>query len=235
VRHTGEWPGVVVLRHGLSKATARPWNADVPDAYLSLVRGSSPFLEMCADHLHSMGIPSVLSPPLPSTSVDLWQDAGYQPFEWLDVFGRELIDSIPDPERAVSTERHVDWREIQQVDRQAFTPFWRLDTVGLDEASTATPSAAVLTVRDPDLLGFSIVGAGTTAGYLQRIAVTPPAQHRGIGRSLVRASLHWARRHGARQMLLNTLGDNAAAARLYLAEGFTHLDDRLAILRRVPA
>ena len=84
---------------------------------------------------------------------------------------------------------------------------------------------------DSDLLGFSIVGAGAGAGYLQRNAVAPSVQHRGIGRALVRASLRWARQHGARQMLLNTLGNNDAASNLYLTEGFTHLDDRLAILR----
>jgi len=128
-------------------------------------------------------------------------------------------------------ERQVDWAEVQEVDSQAFEPFWRLDSRGLSEATTATPSAVVLTVRGDALLGFSIVGAGASAGYLQRIAVAPSAQHRGIGRALVRASLQWARQHGAHQMLLNTLGNNAAASNLYITEGFAHLDDRLAILR----
>jgi len=231
VRHTGNWPGVVVLRHGLSKAVARPWNADVPDAHLTIVRGSSAFLELSVAHLNTLGVSSVLSPPLPTSSMRMWSDAGFEMFEWLDVYGRDLATAVPDPEMSIVEEHQVDWNEVQEVDRQAFAPFWRLDAQGLKEAATATPSAVVLTARDSDLLGFSIVGAGAGAGYLQRIAVAPSVQHRGIGRALVRASLRWARQHGARQMLLNTLGNNDAASNLYLTEGFTHLDDRLAILR----
>jgi len=231
VRYTGDWPGAVVLRYGLSKAVARPWNADVLDAHLTMIRGSSVFLEMCVSELLRLGAPSVISPPLPSSSVRLWSDAGFEAFEWLDVFGRDLGVEVPDPDMHVGAERHVDWAEIQDVDSKAFEPFWRLDGRGLSEATTATPLAVVLTVRDDALLGFSIVGTGASAGYLQRIAVAPSAQHRGIGRALVRASLRWARQHGAHQMLLNTLGNNDVASNLYLTEGFAHLNDRLAILR----
>jgi ribosomal protein S18 acetylase RimI-like enzyme len=234
MRHTGSWPGIVVLRNGLSKAIARPWNGDVPDAHLYLVRGSAAFLEQSVDYLHELGVPSVMSPPLPSTSHQLWFEAGFEPYEWLDVFGRDMAEDTPDPEIEVRTERNVNWDEVEVVDRAAFDPFWRLDAQGLEEASTATPTAGVLTVRKKSLLGFSIVGAGAAAGYLQRIAVTPDNQHQGIGRALVRESIRWARHHGARQMLLNTLGDNAAATKLYISEGFSRLDDRLAILRKAP-
>ena len=203
----------------------------MPDAHLTMVRGSSTFLELCVSELSRLGAPSVMSPPLPSSSVRMWSDAGFKAFEWLDVFERNLDIDVPTPDKPVATERHVDWSEVQGVDSQAFEPFWRLDSRGLSEATTATPSAAVLTVRDDALLGFSIVGAGASAGYLQRIAVAPRVQHRGIGRALVRASLRWAQHHGAQQMLLNTLGNNNVAANLYVTEGFIHLDDRLAILR----
>ncbi len=233
MRHTGEWPGVVVLRQGLSKATARPWNRDVPDAHLALVRGTSTFLNECAEYLGTLGIPAVASPPLPSTAVRLWTDAGYQAFESLDVFGRALEDRLLAPASPVQTERSPDWSSVESVDRSSFGPFWRLDPNGLRDAFTATPRSVLLTVNDPDLVGFSIVGAGTFAGYLQRIAVAPDRQGRGIGRSLVRASMLWARRHGARQMLLNTLPGNEAAAHLYLDEGFSRLDDRLVILRKL--
>jgi len=231
VRHTGSWPGVVVLRHGLSKAIARPWNEDIPDAHLTVVRGSAAFLELGVDHLTSLGVPSVLSPPLPRSSLRMWTDAGFEPFELLDVYGRDLAAPAPEPDLPVQVERPVAWTDVHEVDRSAFEPFWRLAVEGLKEATTATPTSAVLTVRDGSLLGFAIVGAGATAGYLQRIAVAPSAQHRGIGRALVRSSLNWAQRHGAREMLLNTLGKNDAASSLYVAEGFVHLDDRLAIVR----
>lgn len=232
MRHTGEWPEIVVLRHGLSKAVARPWNADIPDAHLTLVRGTATFLAECADYLCAMGIPGVISPPLPSSSIRLWREAEYQPFERLDVFGRGLDDQLPNADFTVLTEKTPDWEAVEKVDRSSFEPFWRLDEKGLRDAFSATPRSVLLVVRDPELLGFSIVGVGAIAGYLQRIAVSPNAQGRGIGRSLVRASMQWARRHGARQMLLNTLANNENASSLYIDEGFARLDDHLDILRR---
>ena len=55
VRSRGTWPGAVALRRGWALAHARPWNRDIPDAALRLVRGSSAFLEACADHLVELG------------------------------------------------------------------------------------------------------------------------------------------------------------------------------------
>jgi len=233
MRHTGEWPGSIVLRHGLSKAVARPWNRDVPDAHLTLIRGAAGFLAECANYLRAMGIPAVASSPLPPSAARLWREAGYQPFERLDVFGRQLKGDLPSPDIAVDAERTQDWDAIEQIDRSSFEPFWRLDVGGLREAFTATPRSVLLTARAPDLLGFSIVGVGSVAGYLQRIAVTPSAQRRGLGRSLVRASMQWARRHGATEMLLNTLPNNETASGLYVDEGFSELTDHLDILRKV--
>ncbi len=80
--------------------------------------------------------------------------------------------------------------------------------------------------------GYAIVGAGSIAGYLQRVAVHPDFQGAGLGRSLVRASMRWARRHGAHSILLNTQPDNEVAASLYRSEGFERLLDRLTVLRR---
>jgi len=233
VRHTGEWPGCIVLRHGLSKAIARPWNRDIPDAHLTLIRGNAAFLAECADYLRSLGVGAVSSPPLPTTSVRLWKEAGYQPFERLEVFGRDLGDHLPAPGATVDAERVPDWDAIEHLDRDSFEPFWRLDAGGLRDAFKATPRSVLLTVSDPDLFGFSIVGVGAIAGYLQRIAVVPSAQGRGLGRSLVRSSMQWAHRHGARHILLNTLPNNETASGLYLDEGFSRLDDHLAILRKV--
>ncbi|NOY56724.1 MAG: GNAT family N-acetyltransferase [Actinobacteria bacterium] len=232
MRHTGEWPGSIILRHGLSKATARPWNRDVPDAHLTLIRGTAGFLAECANHLQAMGIPAVASSPLPPSAARLWKEAGYQPFKRLDVFGRRLEGDFPDPAIAVTAERTPDWDAVERVDRDSFEPFWRLDTGGLQDAFTATPRSVLLTAGAPDLLGFSIVGVGSIAGYLQRIAVTPAAQGHGLGRSLVRASMRWAHHHGAKEMLLNALPNNETASGLYINEGFSQLDDHLHILRK---
>jgi ribosomal-protein-alanine N-acetyltransferase len=81
------------------------------------------------------------------------------------------------------------------------------------------------------LAGFAIVGAGSIAGYLQRVAVHPDFSGRGFGRSLVRAANQWAKRRGARSMMLNTQPDNEPAARLYVSEGFEKMLDQLTVYR----
>lgn len=235
VRINGEWPDRIVLRQGLSKAEARPWNRDTPDAHLALVRGGSDFLAACAAELRASGIPSVLSPPLPSGSVEMWKRAGYDIFEKLDVFGRGLAEPPPESTIPVDHLRRPSWSDIENVDRAAFEPFWRLDVRGLLDAFRATPHAAVFTVGSNPITGFAIVGVGSFAGYLQRIAVVPDHQNRGLGHALVRASLRWAHRHGARQMLLNTLPADGAPNHLYETEGFSRLDDHLTIVRSKPA
>src|SRR5690606_28673612 len=112
-------------------------------------------------------------------------------------------------------------------------PVWRIGQAGLADAMAATPNSVVLVVEVAGVtVGFAIVGEMAGVSYLQRLAVHPDHARRGIGRSLVRASVDWARRHGARTMVLNTQPENTAAARLYEDEGFVRLGARLRVLAR---
>ncbi|MDH3259402.1 MAG: GNAT family N-acetyltransferase [Acidimicrobiia bacterium] len=231
MRVTGDWPGPLVLRHGWAKAEARPWNADIPDASLRLIRGSADFLTACGDYLLGIGVSGVTSPPLPDVSSGLWLTAGYQPYQALDLYSRDLVGSQPAPSHAVTIEGERDWEHVEEIDHAAFPPLWRLDQDGLREAMGATPHASLLlTHEESRTTGFAIVGVGSIAGYLQRVAVHPDYTRQGIGRSLVRASMRWAKRHGARSMMLNTQPDNAAG-RLYVSEGFEKMLDQLKVLR----
>lgn len=232
VRATGTWPGRLVLRQGWAKAEARPWNPETPDAHLRLVRGRSEFLTACAEHLLEREVFGVCSPPLPEVSSGIWLTAGYEPHLALDLYSRDLAGALADPLHEVTAGKAVDWAKAEQVDRAAFAPLWRLDLTGLQEAMAATPHAALLfTHQDHRPTGFAIVGVGSIAGYLQRVAVDPHFARQGMGRSLVRAANRWARRRGARSMMLNTQPDNEPAARLYIAEGFEKMLDQLTVLR----
>lgn len=232
MRVAGSWPGRLVLRQGWAKAEARPWNPDIPDAHLRLVRGNSDFLGACGDYLLSIGVSGVASPPLPEASFGIWLSAGFEPSLSLDLYSRELVGSLPKPSEAVTPGDERDWGLVVNIDQAAFPPLWRLDRDGLHEAMGATPHARLLLTRDNDRpTGFAIVGVGSIAGYLQRVAVHPDAARRGLGRSLVRAANHWARRKGARSIMLNTQPDNESAARLYVSEGFEKMLDQLTVLR----
>jgi GNAT superfamily N-acetyltransferase len=101
------------------------------------------------------------------------------------------------------------------------------------EAMAATPQSVLHVVRASTggLAGFAVSGAGTSIAYLQRLAVDPGSQGRGIGRSLVRSSARWAKRVGARALMLNTQIENCGAIALYESEGFVALDEPLAVLK----
>lgn len=235
MRVTGAWPGRLVLRQGWAKAEARRWNADIPDASLRLVRGSAEFLTACTRNLFELGVAGVASPPLPDVSSGMWLTAGFEPYLKLDLYSQALVASPPEPAHEVISRRDIAWEDIEAIDGAAFPPLWRLDEDGLRDAMGATPNSALLvTVSEGGPSGFAIVGSGSIAGYLQRVAVHPAFARQGLGRSLVRAANRWARRRGARSMMLNTQPENEAAAALYTSEGFEVMLDRLTVFRISP-
>ncbi len=233
VRSRGTWPGAVALRRGWALAHARPWNRDIPDAALRLVRGSSAFLEACADHLVDLGVRGVASPPVFDSGRGVWERAGFGSHLRLDLYRCQLPKKRQPPPSPRGRTAEASWERAAEIDRAAFDPPWRLEELGLREAYGSTTHRAFLEVRSNGRIdGFAIVGAELGASYLQRVAVDPEAQGRGLGRSLVREAQRWADRHGAHSMLLNTQPENQRAAALYRAEGFRLLPDRLEVLRR---
>jgi ribosomal protein S18 acetylase RimI-like enzyme len=233
VKVDGVWPGVVTLEQGSALAESRPWNADVSLAHLRMVRGGPAFLGDCAAALGSLGADGVLSPPLPRSAQQVWRQADFVPHAALRVLRREL-DHLPSPHHHVTVASRADVPEALGVDAAAFDPFWRFDTLAMQEALDATPRAVLQVVRGTrgEIAGFVVTGIGTAIAYIQRLSVHPDHQGRGIGRSLVRAAAGWARASGACGLLLNTQADNEAAVGLYLSEGFIEVGSGLAVLRK---
>ena len=236
VRIEGDWPGRVTLQRGWSRAAARPWNEGTPLAHLRVERGSPGFLEDCATALLALpGVEGVLSPPLLPAARPPWEQAGFRPHARLILMRREL-DGLPPADHLVVPGDLRDLAEALRVDQAAFDPFWRFDRTALLEAVQAPTRHAVHLVRRPGggLAGYAITGRGGTLAYLQRVAVDPAWQGRGIGRSLVRTAAAWAEEQGASALLLNTPEENTAAAALYGAEGFRAVTGDLVVLARRP-
>lgn len=231
MRVTGEWPDPIGITDRWAKAVARPWNSDLPYAYLALQRGGSRFLREASRHVLSYGVELVASPPLLESSIRPWAQAGYSPFLELHLYRRSLIGSLP-PHQAGVQEVRPDFRLLAEVDRRSFRPLWRSSPAGLRESYRATLRGAVLVTSTAGIPeGFAIVGCSGISSYLQRIAVSPAHRGRGWGGRLMQAALRWAIRHGAASMLLNTPPTNEAAAGLYRSAGFTRLPDPARVLR----
>jgi ribosomal protein S18 acetylase RimI-like enzyme len=147
-----------------------------------------------------------------------------------------LLTDLRAPETVVSENVVSDVIVLNRIDRDSFPPAWRLGPIGLAESVTATSRSAVHTVAvDGEVAGFAVTGVSLGVGYLQRLAVDPKYRGRGLGRSLVRASLTWARRHRAISLLVNTQPDNDQAVGLYRGEGFNDVAAGLQIWRFHPA
>jgi ribosomal protein S18 acetylase RimI-like enzyme len=233
VAHRGEWPGPITFRRGWSRADARPWNEQSTEASLRLVRGGSVFLHACTRHLTELGAESVISPPLPASARTAWSEAGYHEYLSLALMRKSLDTQLGCPDHLVVEANETAIDELLRIDSGAFSEFWRFDEHGLREAIEATGRSSILIIRDGDAApaGFAVVGFGSAISYLQRVAVAPQWQGKGMGRSLVRVAARKARAAGAQVMLLNTQYDNDNAISLYESEGFVRLPESLALLR----
>lgn len=228
---SGSWPEQVTVRDHWGKATARPWNDDLPFGYLRLERGGARFLRSASRHVLSYGVDLVASPPLLGSATGTWAEAGYSHFQDLHLYRRNLVGSVP-AAQPVIRETQPDFEMLADVDLRSFDALWRTTSIGLRESYRATLRRTVLvTPGEPSPEGFAIVGCSGVTSYLQRIAVSPSHRRRGWGGRLMLAAVRWAVRHGAATMLLNTPPANRGAAALYRSTGFRRLPDRLVVLR----
>jgi ribosomal protein S18 acetylase RimI-like enzyme len=233
VQPRGTWPEPVRLRRGWARAEARRWNDATPDASLRILRGGASFVDACTEYLIGVGVPSVLSPPLPGSAARTWESVGYERFVRLALMRTDLDRPLPTPDHLVAR-GNVDVDLLLDIDRAAFDEFWRFDRLGLEEAISATSATTILTIAGANgsPVAYAVVGVGHAISYLQRLAVHPEWQGAGRGRSLVRSAFRAARAAGTRAMVLNTQHDNEPAIRLYEAEGFVLQPEPLAVLRR---
>lgn len=85
---------------------------------------------------------------------------------------------------------------------------------------------AVAAVEDEEVVGYAVTMRSADLADLQRIAVRPDRQRRGIARRLLDEVLDHARAEGANRMLLEVSASNAAAMAFYAAADFVEIDRR---------
>ena len=234
LRIRGAWPERVEMTAGWAKAVVRPWNEDVDAASLRLERGGARFLASCA-RVAAGWSPELLSPATLPSATGVWREAGFIETDRLLLMEHDL-NAVDRPTSSIESGGIEPIADLHRIDSEAFAPRWRLGRLGLAESVMATSRSVVFRAPvDGTVIGFAIAGVAFGVGYLQRLAVSPASRGSGIGSDLVRASLRWARGHGAGSMLVNTQVDNVAAASIYRGLGFHDVPGGLLLFRYAPA
>ncbi len=232
MRLTGEWPGRVHIRTRWGSADGRPRNHLTDDALLHVRRRSERLVRAATSSLHGLGAPAVFSPPLPSEDIGAWRQVDYRPYARFVVMRGSLERPIPRATSTVTVASSDSLARAVEVDQSSFPAEWQYDEECLRDALHATPHHDLLVSEDEGTItGYGVVGLAGPQGYLQRIAVEPRYRGQGVGASILRTGMQWARNRGARMLVLNTQIDNHPAGRLYRREGFTEDLESLVVLR----
>jgi ribosomal protein S18 acetylase RimI-like enzyme len=228
--------GARSLSIGDDRLRVLPWRGDHRIAYVVARRGrpTDDQVQRCVAGLADR-FDAVLTAALPAEEQGPYLRTGFTVHERLHLL-RRAVDPLPATvgEHHLVRGRRRDRDAVLAIDAAAFPAFWRLDAVGLDDALSATPSVRYRVALDAGQrpVGYAVTGRAGARGYLQRLAVLPAQQGRGVGGTLVADGLRWLRRWSARDVLVNTQEDNATALRLYERLGFEREPEGLAVLRR---
>ncbi|MFZ9397499.1 MAG: GNAT family N-acetyltransferase [Ilumatobacteraceae bacterium] len=238
-----------LLDDGRTRARLRPWPHEPRIAQLILtdhtkaptVNTLMTWLGIARDH----GFESVRTGALSDSATPPFVELGFAPIQRLALLRLELdrpnesLDAVlrhSSPRasrhelRAVRGSRQI--ATLARIDRAAFVDGWDLDASGIVDACQATPQHRVrlAVTADDEPAGYMITGRNGAAGFIQRLAVLPDCEGRGVASSLLIDGLLWLQRRRVDDVLVNTNFDNERALDLYRRFGFEPLDESLSVL-----
>ena len=225
-----------LVRCGTDRLRIGPWRGDTQVAYIAPLADGAPAaagaVRQCCTVLAGRGFRAVITAALGPAESRGFIEAGFEVRERLHLLAHDLHDvplvATTDLRRGRKTDRGA----ALAVDARSFDGFWRLDDAGFDEALAATPSSRfrVATVDDR-VVGYAVSGRAGTRGFLQRLAIDPDHQRRGLGHALAIDGLRWMKRRGVDRAMVNTQEHNDGALALYQHLGFRLQPGGLAVLQ----
>lgn len=230
--------GMQALTVDSARVRAGSWRGSADLAYLVPLSGAATLtprvLERIRARLRADGFTAVVTAAVGPSERDVFESDGFARHELLHLLRHDLtgLGAAPDRQLGIRRANRADRDAMLAVDAQTFEPFWQLDLDGLLESIRATPTTRVRVVRRPDVVGYAVTGRAGDQGYLQRLAVAPEHQGRGLGRALVLDGLHWLHRRKASVCWVNTQEANHRALALYRQLGFHPALHQLTVLKR---
>ena len=120
--------------------------------------------------------------------------------------------------------RAEDIPAIARIEKQVFPQPWSEAAFRAELEDNAMAVYIVLVEEDkPDeVLGYCGLWKIFDEGHITNIAVTPDAQGRKLGTSLLHAMIQWSWANGISHMTLEVRQGNERAQSMYKKAGFTH-------------
>lgn len=229
-KHLMDAPFVVVEREGIVTGALFAWSDETPVAWVRLA---------VLDDALNVGEWLDLALPL---VLDELRRRGTEALAWMDYGGwagphlrargfRPLTEVmtlvkfdrvLPDVSGADAHLRPVleaDILAVVAVDQAAFTPHWWCSEATARRRAAASSHFAVAELAGK-VVGYADGDLRSPAAHLNRIAVHPAHQGRGVGARLLNDALRGFWRRRAEWVTLNTQADNHYSQRLYHRFGF---------------
>ena len=216
---------VVVERHGSITGVIFAWPDQSPVAWVRLAAVDD---GLDADEWLDLALPPIL---------DSLRHRGSQGLAWMDYRGwaephlrsqgfkrltevitlTKLDRTLPQadaPGIYLRPAADADIPAIVAIDRAAFTPHWWHSEETMYRRAAGSPHFFVAEIEGK-VIGYVEGETRLPTAHLNRIAVHPAHQGRGVGRTLLSSTLRTFWRTGAERITLNTQADNTYSQRLY--------------------
>jgi len=177
------------------------------------------------------GFARLVSPLLPAVLLDGYRRAGMSAaYPIVAIQGLPGLVKLTPPLQGIRlvAAESGDLPDLIELDAECFDPFWRYGESELIEL-LATERAVVARTDSGELIGYTLATVSRGAATLGRLAVSPRARRRGLGRALVADVALWASESGAMTIGLCTQEENVASRALYRSCGLHEIEDRYAM------